>query len=578
MIIVAPCLRALVTLCLTAGLVEAKTWIVAPSGGDFAKIQLALDAAQPGDLILVKDKPGGYLEKIRFPRSGNASAGSIVLRAHPGHSPILDGTNVTGANMVLIEDKSHVTLQGFEIRNNRNVNDGSGVRIIGAGSHIEILDNRIHDIRGKDAMGITVYGTSVVASISHLLIRGNTIYDCEPAQSECLTLNGNVEKFEVIGNLVRDVNNIGIDFIGGEKSINPTFVCRDGVCRGNTVLRANSNYGGGFGAGIYVDGAKDITIEHNLVSECDLGIEVGAENAGIETTGITVRDNILYRNDKCGIVFGGFDKTVGRVKYCEFTNNVCFSNHDPKVTAFGEIWIQWASDNKVHDNIFVAATSGFALHSGLGDERNSFDYNLWHTLGTPGQENYLWRNQSLTGFAQYRSTSKQDANSSFEAPKFVDASKADFSLAAGSPAIDSADPTRRAARLDISGSPRTQDGDLDGGMRLDRGAHEFTNIRLAVAGDLIANGKLSVSITGTAALPSALFIGSPIDPIVADPIGVLFFSLTGPWILLPWGPIPTTADIPLPAQLPPNMLLCFQSFCFNGRGFNLSNCVEKTNR
>jgi hypothetical protein len=36
----------------------------------------------------------------RFPRSGNAVDGPIVLTAYPGEHPILDGTGVPGDDMV----------------------------------------------------------------------------------------------------------------------------------------------------------------------------------------------------------------------------------------------------------------------------------------------------------------------------------------------------------------------------------------------------------------------------------------------------------------------------------------------
>src|SRR6185369_5336514 len=102
--------------------------------------------------------------------------------------------------MVLIDSRSYVKLVGFEIRNNLGVNDGSGVRILGSGSHIEIRDNEIHDIRGDDAMGITVYGTAATP-IDNLIIDGNEIHDCEPFRSEALTLNGNITNFEVTNNV-----------------------------------------------------------------------------------------------------------------------------------------------------------------------------------------------------------------------------------------------------------------------------------------------------------------------------------------------------------------------------------------
>ena len=71
----------------------------------------------------------------------------------------------------------------------------------------------------------------------------------------------------VTNNHVHDVNNIGIDFIGGERSICKDIgkVARNGICSGNRVERARSNYGGGFAAGIYVDGARDIKIRLRMI-------------------------------------------------------------------------------------------------------------------------------------------------------------------------------------------------------------------------------------------------------------------------------------------------------------------------
>ena len=206
----------------------ATVYTVAASGGDFTVIQDALDAAMPGDTVVVHEKLTPYFERLVFPRSGNAGSGFITLQAAAGEQPILDGTGVAGdQSMILIDSQSYLAVVGFEIQNNLGVTDGSGVRIVGAGSHLEIRDNRIHDMRGRNAMGITVYATEPTA-ISDLVIDGNEIFDCEPATSEALTLNGNVDGFVVSNNRVHDVDNIGIDCIGGETDLQPdaSKVCR----------------------------------------------------------------------------------------------------------------------------------------------------------------------------------------------------------------------------------------------------------------------------------------------------------------------------------------------------------------
>src|SRR6185503_18125491 len=98
-----------------ASMAEAATYTVAPTGGDFAQIQAALDVAVAGDVVQVREGTP-YFEKLVFPRSGDAGAGYIVLTAFAGEHPILDGTGVAGADMILIEDRSWVKVAGFEIR------------------------------------------------------------------------------------------------------------------------------------------------------------------------------------------------------------------------------------------------------------------------------------------------------------------------------------------------------------------------------------------------------------------------------------------------------------------------------
>src|SRR5262245_16777583 len=457
-----------VALALAAGSAGATEYIVATAGGDFTTIQAALDIAAPGDTVTVHEKATPYFEKIAFPRSGSAGAGAITLRAFPGEHPILDGTGVPGSDMVLIDHRSWVALVGFEIRNDLGVNDGSGVRVLGSGSHIEIRQNHIHDIRDQNAMGITVYGTDATP-ISDLVIDGNEIHDCEPAPSEALTLNGNVTDFAVTNNVVRDVDNIGIDFIGGETDIqpDPTKVARNGVCRGNQVIRARSSYGGGFAGGIYVDGGHDIVVENNLVTESDLGLEVGAENHAVVAQNITVRNNLLFANDKAGLVFGGYAASVGRVRNSTFSNNTCWHN-DTLGAGFGELWIQYAEDNTLRNNVFVSTAQNLLLLSEGGNVNNSLDYNLWFAAAGAGAGRLVWNGTAYAGFAAYQSGTGEDAHSPFADPLLRAPGAADFHLGSGSPAINAGDPAfvPGAGETDLDGGTRVN------GPRVDIGADE----------------------------------------------------------------------------------------------------------
>jgi hypothetical protein len=425
------------------------TYYISPTGNDnnpgtlnapFATIQHGLNVAlHPGDTIMAR--AGTYNEKITFPASGSAAGGAITLENYPGEQPILDGTNVPGPYMVLMNNVSYVTVAGFEIQNDLGLtdhNDGSGIRVLGFGSNITLQNNLIHDILGTGgAMGITVYGTSSTP-IQNLLITGNQVYHCDPGHSEALTLNGNITNFQITNNLVHDVDNIGIDMIGGDTSIqrNQTLVTRNGVCSGNTVYNANSTYGGGYAGGIYVDGGKNITLEDNISYQNDLGLEIGAENK-VVASGIVVEDNLIYQNDKAGLVFGGYASNVGRVKSSKFLNNTVYDN-DTLNTGNGQLWIQYASSNIVTNNIFFASPENVLIGSfNIGSNTNNLlDHNLYFAAAGAAKAQFNWNGRTYSSYAAYQRGTGEDAHSPFGDPLFVNAAAASFQLMAGSPALD----------------------------------------------------------------------------------------------------------------------------------------------
>ncbi|MEH7314466.1 hypothetical protein V7115_26040, partial [Priestia megaterium] len=121
--------------------------------------------------------------------------------------------------------------------------------------------------------------------------------------SEALTLNGNVKDFIVNANTIRNVDNIGIDVIGFEKvaPIEKYDRAREGLISENHIYNVSSysnpaykyEYSAG---GIYVDGGKDVIIEHNVSSHNDLGIEIASEHYGKQTSNVQVIRNMIYEN------------------------------------------------------------------------------------------------------------------------------------------------------------------------------------------------------------------------------------------------------------------------------------------
>ena len=231
--------------------------------------------------------------------------------------------NMTNVRNVVISNNRVYNLT----TDSRNTGDDcSGIRVEGTAANVAITGNTIHEINGPenlqvvpalnapDGMGITIYGASA-SPITNLTISHNTIYDNDNAWSENLTLNGNISGFQISNNLVHDVSNIGIDCIGGDSSIdinwNGVAAARNGTVSGNTVYNEHCPYGGGFAAGIYVDGGQNIVLTDNVSHDNDEGLEVGAELHDAKAANITVSDNLLYHNSQVGLVFGAFSRARG---------------------------------------------------------------------------------------------------------------------------------------------------------------------------------------------------------------------------------------------------------------------------
>jgi len=416
---------AAITILLISGLcAHAADLVVAKKGATpFKTIQSALDTAAPGDTITVE--AGVYAERITFSKSGSEEQGWITLRAAPGAKVELDGRRGFAKHMVDIQERQYVRLIGFDISKNLGVRDSAGIHVGGPCQHVEIISNTVHETRGTRATGIMVENTDAGAA-SHITIQGNTVYDVQPAPSGAITVSGNVTDWLVADNVTHDVNEAGIRIECG--AVAADSVVRNGVCRGNRVARSHAAQGDGYVPGILVDGAKDSVIEGNLVTESDRGLEIGAETSGRDTTGLSVRDNIVFGNSKSGFVFGGYKQGAGRVRDCSFSGNISYHN-DTQQMGFGELWIQWSGGNTVYSNIFVCGSGDLLLmcpDSGAG-EMNHLNHNIWHSeRGDQTTVTFVWDSREIQGFKAYVLTTGQDAKGRFINPGFIDPAATNF--------------------------------------------------------------------------------------------------------------------------------------------------------
>lgn len=364
--------------------------------------------------------------RIDEQRSGNAD-GNFRIRSYGGKKAILDGRlipefgamiSISGANYVSLEDLVFDNLIGNK----------SGIYVEGACSHISVVGNIISNMHwttdAKTARApapsdninpLVIVGNSETP-MRNISIMHNDIHHLTTGYSEAVKIVGNVDGFVVESNNVHDVTNIGIvaagnyDWVGlVDTSLNQA---RNGVIRHNKVYSCVSPVADS--AGIYVDGARDITIEDNHSYKNTIGFSVGAEQPG-DATGIVLSRNIADKNKRAGVMIG--TNTPGaRVIDVTVTDNTFRRNY--KRSVFGGAPVIFSNaenitvaDNRIESlNEYMVTANGSV--SGLKMDRNhyqskSVDANaaVYAWNGTTGVDYF--------SFEAFRVATGADINSTF---------------------------------------------------------------------------------------------------------------------------------------------------------------------
>jgi hypothetical protein len=300
------------------------------------------------------------------------------------------------------------------------------------------------------------------------VIDHNEVANLKLGLSEAVSVNGNVDTFQVTNNKVHDNNNIGIVMIGFEGiSPAPTLdQARNGTVVTNVVYNnssnGNSSYTGYSAGGIYVDGGKDIVIERNDTHNNDIGIEVTSEHAGHYASGVTVRNNLIYRNVMTGISLGGYDQFRGYTQNCFFLNNTIYYN-DTLAMNDGQITFNYNTQNNVVKNnaIYGSATNVLISNPFTQNAGNVLDSNLYFTTSGAQAGLWQWKNVTYTGFANYKSATGNDPSSIFADPNFVSLPAPDLHLQSVSPAINAGQNLTNLGTTDYDGNARIQGGIVD---------------------------------------------------------------------------------------------------------------------
>lgn len=156
-------------------------------------------------------------------------------------------------------------------------------------------------------------------------------------------------------------------------------------------------------------------------------------------------------------------------------------------------------------------------------------------------------------------------------PGFANAAASDYRLTAGSPCVDAGDPAVVPAAgapsdLCLDGTPRLLDGNLDGVMRVDMGAHEFAHGRLTPSKSTASNGDtlVSVALDGTVGLFAFLAAGAPFDAWL-PPYGPLLLDPATAFVL-PLGPLPVVVPTYVVPAASAGWTIDAQALVFDGAG------------
>ncbi|MEO6173939.1 MAG: T9SS type A sorting domain-containing protein [Flavobacterium circumlabens] len=466
----------------------------APSGGTV----LVLSGTYPVTGPIFVGKP------LTIQKSGSAA---VVINA--------SGWTSTDTYVLGIVNTSSVTIDGLTI-SNKIGNGSKGIWILansGAAANLNNItikncivknigwiSNNLSSIPANSGIvtnAIKVDGGNGTYAITNVKIENNEVANCATGWGEAVTVTGNVNGFSVSGNTVYDIANIGIVAAGNYTSTGATSnnQARNGVITSNEVFNCMSAVANS--AGIYVDGALNVTVQRNEVYKCGVGIAVGSEQNtatgnGGQSTGHIVNNNSVYNNVVTGAIFGGvigsgYTTSVGNTK---IYNNTFYKNRTGAVingvTTIagvavgtiadiygGEVHLQNSSGITFKNNILYATTGKKLLLASSGYTVSGFvsNYNLFYretnTDFTIDLTGVSFNGSSTTGSynpTTFATATGQDVNSVTGLPGFVNAAAFNFTLATGAFATDKGDPTYNSAysgTLDFDDDIRKRNGRID---------------------------------------------------------------------------------------------------------------------
>jgi hypothetical protein len=488
----------------SAGAVLALALLPAPASadtlhvpGNHPTIQAAIDAAEPGDVVLVA--PGTYVERIDFlgkeitvEGSGGAGVttldgggeGSVVtFQSGETLASVLRGVTVTGGAGSAFET---ITFQGVVV-----VDVGGGIKVVDSKARLEAC--RIAGNSAPAAGGGVFAHTSSIQVVDCEIV-GNSTLGGEAFFSQVPTGGGGI--YARGGSLFEDC--LIKDNTGHGLCVN--------VDGSSTLVR--STIEGSTKAGIVYRSAFP-SLGTLRLTDCivrgnsDGGVRASVDGEGFLTSAIFI-DRCVIDGNTGGVLAAGL--YVGTAAGHVFVNDSMITRNTSTSGGAGGLWIGGFWWSVTSCTIAGNVSSGVGGAEAYGGSVNVFRNTIvWGNEGAQLVTNVTpaWCDVQ-GGFA---GTEILDVD-----PHFVDAANGDFHLAPTSACQDAGDPSITSG-LDLDGDPRVLGGRVDIGAdeaTFDKGPWTFVGHALAGgagAPALQGDGPLlpdtDATLTLAAAAPSA---------------------------------------------------------------------------
>ena len=369
---------------LTETMFAGKHYFVSPQGDDetgtgtfekpwqtIHKALHTIPSAQDDAAIVIRGGTYKIPKTMHFDALRGGSEGKFfTVKSFKDEEVIIDGSLLAGrfSAMASLSSTAYVRLKGLTFANLKG--QKSGILIEGNSHHIRIVNNTLRDMtwaekasdneqnpKPSDKLSpIAVIGNHPTQAVNNIFIRGNTISNIISGSSGGIKITGNVMGFIVSKNHLSNIANTGIVASGnypwvidatGVRIPNKVNHARNGVIQNNVVHDTVSPVANS--AGIYLDGARNITVKGNTSYNNAVGFSVGCEQPG-DATGNTIRDNLAYDNIGAGLVVG--TTHAGAVVNNTSILNNEFRNNNAKGSYGGEMIIRTVNGLVVRNNLF----------------------------------------------------------------------------------------------------------------------------------------------------------------------------------------------------------------------------------